>query len=724
MNALLIDRLGWTLLHSLWQLAALALAMMLMLEMLRLLQIASARSRYFCAALTMLAMALAVPVTFLFLQADLSSHHSASMDPATAAGHGTLVPSPPKAMDTSTLATSATTTAPPPTWRQRISSVVQPWLTTIVGGWLMGVVLLAIRPVTGWCAVRRLRKLGTSPVPPTVLDQLHRAARRLGVAPTVQVVQSWLVQIPAVVGWLRPVILLPIGTLNGLTPLQLEAVLAHELAHIRRHDYLVNLLQTLVETLLFYHPAVWWVSHQMRLEREDCCDDLALLVCSDRHQYARTLLALDELRAAFRPRPCLPAAALSWVACAASYWAVRPRRAGRLAAWRAWRWRSSIVALGLMGYPPASFSLAEESAPADDARIVVLVASDLLEPQVAEAAPPATAETAPSDPWFWPDPYSHLGHDDAKGEGWHFLRVAADNVAGEELKTTPQQRKALVEIYRLFEERQRDLGKQLREEKADAAAWPARQKELWLKARDAARPLLTEVQQQRVLQLMIQRQTYNAFRSDELTQRLELSDDQRRKILSAIDAHLKRIADEELELGRSTERAAPRGATSSLPITCERWRRRRAIAGGFRTGASGTRSARYSCSTSGNSSPACAVRCRNMFARTCRCLSLRLPPQGTPSDSTRASSNEPLAGPHSPVDLGLGLRPVLGDRRALIVIEGVALLLSDALTFTTAEKRSSVTSFAWSDEERMGVAIFWHTRPNARSAPEIRGGDD
>ena len=79
-----------------------------------------------------------------------------------------------------------------------------------------------------------------------------------------------------VVGWLRPVILLPASALTGLAPSQLEAVIAHELAHIRRHDYLVNLFQTTVETLLFYHPASWWISRQIRAEREHCCDDVAV----------------------------------------------------------------------------------------------------------------------------------------------------------------------------------------------------------------------------------------------------------------------------------------------------------------------------------------------------------------------------------------------------------------------------------------------------------------
>src|SRR5207247_762569 len=110
------------------------------------------------------------------------------------------------------------------------------------------------------------------------------------------VVESALVDVPTVVGCMRPVILLPIAAISNLTPSQIEAILAHELAHIRRHDYLVNLLQTLAETLLFYHPGVWWVSARIREEREHCCDDVAVEVCGDAVIYARALAELETWR--------------------------------------------------------------------------------------------------------------------------------------------------------------------------------------------------------------------------------------------------------------------------------------------------------------------------------------------------------------------------------------------------------------------------------------------
>jgi hypothetical protein len=109
---------------------------------------------------------------------------------------------------------------------------------------------------------------------------------------------------PVVFGWLRPVVLLPVSAVTGLSESQLLAILAHELAHVRRHDFLVNTLQRCVESVLFYHPAVWWLSARIRKERELCCDDLAVSVCGDRLAYAEALIELE------RTRPAIPALAV------------------------------------------------------------------------------------------------------------------------------------------------------------------------------------------------------------------------------------------------------------------------------------------------------------------------------------------------------------------------------------------------------------------------------
>ena len=168
-------------------------------------------------------------------------------------------------------------------------------LPIAVGVWMAGVALLSIRLVAACIGVERLKR-ATHDVDEAVSLRLRVLAQRLGVGRTVHVFASEVVSVPMVVGWLRPVIVLPVSVITGLPATHLDAVLAHELAHVRRHDYLVNALQTIVETLLFYHPAVWWCSRQIRIEREHCCDDLVVAACGDRVEYARALAHLEELR--------------------------------------------------------------------------------------------------------------------------------------------------------------------------------------------------------------------------------------------------------------------------------------------------------------------------------------------------------------------------------------------------------------------------------------------
>ena len=178
-----------------------------------------------------------------------------------------------------------------------LSSVqFEPWLPLLVLAWLCGVVLLTLRLMSGWLWVQRMKSHGATPAGDGWEHIAVRLSRRLHIARRVRLLESTLVDVPTVIGWIKPVILLPASALSGLTPHQLEAILAHELAHIRRHDYLVNLLQTLVETLLFYHPAVWWLSRRIRAERENCCDDLAVSLCGDPYTYAKALADLEELR--------------------------------------------------------------------------------------------------------------------------------------------------------------------------------------------------------------------------------------------------------------------------------------------------------------------------------------------------------------------------------------------------------------------------------------------
>ncbi len=318
----LIDGLGWSLLHFVWQGAALgACAAALLIAMRR----SSSLARYLVAVATLALMGLAPVATTVWHMSQ-----NAGIAPPVETASKSLVAEVPDAtsaieaasavdqlpaaaelpFDSPALASAnelvannfppAPTTSLEPaaeaTLLESARSFCESHMTWIVNGWLAGVILLSLRMFVGWCRVQRLKRRGHQPASDVLQAMLTRLIERLKVSRPVRLVESALVEVPTVIGWLKPVILLPATALTGLSADQIEALLAHELAHVRRNDYLINLLQTVIETLLFYHPAVWWLSRRIRMEREHCCDDLAVQVCGDEVSYAKALVALEELR--------------------------------------------------------------------------------------------------------------------------------------------------------------------------------------------------------------------------------------------------------------------------------------------------------------------------------------------------------------------------------------------------------------------------------------------
>jgi beta-lactamase regulating signal transducer with metallopeptidase domain len=270
--------LGWALVHFLWQgaLAALVLAGCKLL-----LRRSTARVRYAISCLFLLVL-LALPV--------LTFVTSMAQEPTDFAGANWVQASAAALLPTHDSPTGVTLS---PNFQESLT----PFLPWVVGIWIAGVILLSVRWIGAVAYLRRLRRAVSLPVPPEWERALQNLKRHIAVSAPVRLSVSTLTQAPSMIGWLRPVILLPAAALAGVDGPALEAVLAHELAHIRRHDYLVNLLQAVVDTLLFYHPAVWWVSKQIRIERENCCDDIAAEACGDRVIYARALLDLEQSRA-------------------------------------------------------------------------------------------------------------------------------------------------------------------------------------------------------------------------------------------------------------------------------------------------------------------------------------------------------------------------------------------------------------------------------------------
>ena len=267
--------LGLSLLHFLWQGAALAALAAALIAAAR-----QASTRYAIAVAALVLMVAAPVATYFVLHQP---------EPSSSASNQAAVPT------IAYVVNLATHRAVASTQSRFLSGGL---LTIFVELWFVGVMLFSLRTAGGFFVIARLRRRESKPMNLGLLALCREMQQRLGISRAIRYCESLHLDAPAVVGWFRPVVLLPISALSGLTELQLRAVVAHELAHIRRLDVFFNLFQVVAETLLFYHPAVWWLSKRIRAERENCCDDVALSVCRNPAEYARALALMEQWRAA------------------------------------------------------------------------------------------------------------------------------------------------------------------------------------------------------------------------------------------------------------------------------------------------------------------------------------------------------------------------------------------------------------------------------------------
>ncbi|MGH9486799.1 MAG: M56 family metallopeptidase [Terriglobales bacterium] len=242
-----------------------------------------------------------------------------------------------------------------------------PWL---VGIWAAGMICCGAYALAGWAWAQRIRhgvEGSAAEVPQGWRAELAQLAARLGVGRRVQLARSSRVSGPCTLGWLRPVILLPLNAFESLPGAQLRALLAHELAHIRRHDYLVNLAQRALEVIFFFHPAVWWLSRQVSESRELCCDDLAIAGCGDRAAYARALVELaawqSEHATAHEPAQAL-AAGGGALGARISRLLGRPAEGGSRRGWRMSVGMALVAACGLWLLSASAQWVAPAAAPA------------------------------------------------------------------------------------------------------------------------------------------------------------------------------------------------------------------------------------------------------------------------------------------------------------------------------------------------------------------------
>jgi bla regulator protein BlaR1 len=278
----LLRALGWALSHSLWQGAVVAILLLILLPRLQ-----TARQRYWAAYGALMVVLAAAAGTFIWMYEPISD---------LAAGAGVQVNNPENIFffgSNQYLNTSLV---------ESFSHWLESNHTLVVAIWLIGFVFFFLRLGTGLWQVHRLRTRGVHALEAVWQEKVRALSHQIGVSRSVRLFESAWVHAPLTMGWLKPVILLPIGFVNHLSFAEVEAVLAHELAHIARRDWIFNLLQAFVESLFYYHPAVWWISQIVRRERENACDDVALAATGNPLAFARALVQIQEMAA---PLPAL-----------------------------------------------------------------------------------------------------------------------------------------------------------------------------------------------------------------------------------------------------------------------------------------------------------------------------------------------------------------------------------------------------------------------------------
>jgi Zn-dependent protease with chaperone function len=285
--------IAWSLLHLVWQGVLVAA---LLGSALQLMRGSSANSRYLVSCVALGAMLVLPAATAMRVHRSLQEQAapardlSSGMQPSTTMMDEAARPS--TAVTTAALSSSEQSSV----WRTSAVHLLDRSVPFVLALWTAGVILFSLRLFAGWLRVQRLAGSAAAAAGLDSEERLGRLAERMQLGRAVRVVRSALVEVPTVIGAIRPMILLPMAALSGMNSEQIEMILAHELAHIRRNDYFVNIIQSVIETLFFYHPAVWWVSRQVRIERENCCDDLAVSFCGDPVRYALALTELEHRR--------------------------------------------------------------------------------------------------------------------------------------------------------------------------------------------------------------------------------------------------------------------------------------------------------------------------------------------------------------------------------------------------------------------------------------------
>ena len=260
----LATALGWTLLHAIWQILLFSLVYFLVNLLTK-----NATIRYRTGLLVMTLQFFTSIATFLWISQNASTNNSGLYFET-------------KALTLSFLAKTLIY------FKQN--------LPIIVGLWSLGFVMLSLKMLTGYFWIVNLKNKSNAVITQNLITLFENLKAKMGIKKGILLKTSAIIDVPLMMGYFKPVVLLPVSLVSGFSMSQIEIILAHELAHIKRNDYLVNLLQSFLDVVYFYHPVFWVVSAQIRKEREICTDQLALEYTGDKILLANTLLKLQETR--------------------------------------------------------------------------------------------------------------------------------------------------------------------------------------------------------------------------------------------------------------------------------------------------------------------------------------------------------------------------------------------------------------------------------------------
>ncbi len=279
-NETLKINLGWTLIHSIWQGAIILLIVKAALYLINK-QNSSLRYLVYCAGLIL------IVATSIVTYQYLNWPENSDLQIVSGEQISRIV----------SINFDYPTSTP---WINRVIQNANTWMPLLTSIWAIGVLVFSLRFLGGILYIHRLRK-NIINVSNEWVHQLELLSRQIGFSRLITLAESPHIKQPIVVGYIKPIILLPIGLLSGLPQSHVEAILLHELSHIKRHDYLINLIQSLIEILLFFNPFVWIISNSIRSEREHCCDDQVIKAGLNPVVYVKALANLEEVRQRVTP---------------------------------------------------------------------------------------------------------------------------------------------------------------------------------------------------------------------------------------------------------------------------------------------------------------------------------------------------------------------------------------------------------------------------------------